>query len=235
MGQRISGQFGPAKRQDKRDGQEADAADGRCAAYPNGCIGCPEDTRCDDPALPDWLRQGHMANWPTLGPLAAGNGWTRRSMAVAAVMALQGIAALYLVMHAIQEFLSGELLGIVELIAAASLLGGIFVGMLLVRRLVSEARGSQLAHAVASGSLAELITSNFTQWELTSAEADVALFALKGFETAEIARLRQSATSTVRVQLGKVYEKAGVSCRAEFQSLFLEDLMGDPVPRPMLH
>jgi DNA-binding CsgD family transcriptional regulator len=208
---------------------------GLCAAYPNKCLGCPEGTRCEHPALAPWLKQPGPALWPELGPLAAGTGWNWRSMTVAGVMALQGMAAVYLVIHAGGEFLAGEANGFVELIAAASLLGGILIGLHLIRRLVMEARNAELARAVASGALGELITDNFTQWDLTSAEADVALFALKGFETAEIARLRQSAASTVRVQLGKVYEKAGVSSRAEFQSLFLEDLMGEPVPPRVVH
>jgi DNA-binding CsgD family transcriptional regulator len=235
MGQRNAGQSPPLARSDAKAGKEAGREDGRCEAYPNQCVGCPDGQRCDDPGLPGWLREPGPALWPTLGPMTAGSGWTWRSMTVAGVMAMQGMAAVYLVIDAVMEFRRGDPMGSVELIAAASLLGGIFVGVHLIRRLVVEARGAQLARAVASGSLGELITDNFTHWDLTSAEADVALFALKGFETAEIARLRQSAPSTVRVQLGKVYEKAGVSCRAEFQSLFLEDLMGEPVPARVLH
>jgi DNA-binding CsgD family transcriptional regulator len=208
---------------------------GPCAAYPNKCLGCPEGTRCEHPELPGWLKQSGPSLWPDLGPLVAGSGWSWRSMTVAGVMALQGMAAVFLILNAIREVLNGEATGYVELIAAGSLLGGILVGLHLVRRLVAEARLAELARAVASGALGELITENFTRWDLTSAEADVALFALKGFETAEIARLRTSASSTVRVQLGKVYEKAGVSCRAEFQSLFLEDLMGEPVLPRVIH
>ncbi|RRN63819.1 LuxR C-terminal-related transcriptional regulator [Caulobacter sp. 602-1] len=67
---------------------------------------------------------------------------------------------------------------------------------------------------------------------LTPAEADVAIFALKGIEVAQIARLRGSAASTVRAQLARVYEKSGVNSRAGLACLFLEDLMIDPVVAP---
>lgn len=36
----------------------------------------------------------------------------------------------------------------------------------------------------------ELLNDRFAQWGLTPAEADVALFAIKGLSTAEIAALR---------------------------------------------
>jgi DNA-binding NarL/FixJ family response regulator len=58
----------------------------------------------------------------------------------------------------------------------------------------------------------------------------VALFALKGCETPEIAELRQVAEGTVRAQLTSIYAKAGVSSRHALSSLFLEDLIEAPDP-----
>jgi DNA-binding CsgD family transcriptional regulator len=51
----------------------------------------------------------------------------------------------------------------------------------------------------------ELVTQRFAEWGLTAAEADVALFALKGFDTAGIAELRGAAHGTVSAQLAQVY------------------------------
>ena len=67
---------------------------------------------------------------------------------------------------------------------------------------------------LARGAFAEIIATRFGQWGLTAAESEVALFTLKGCETAEIASLRGVAEGTVRAQLTSVYTKAGVSRRA---------------------
>ena len=44
---------------------------------------------------------------------------------------------------------------------------------------------------------------------------------------AEIAGLRGAQAGTVRVQLAKVYAKAGVTSRTQLLSVFIEDLMGE--------
>ena len=81
------------------------------------------------------------------------------------------------------------------------------------------------ALAVASGALADHIAQRFADWGLTAAESDVALFALKGCDAAEIAALRGAAQGTVRAQLSQVYAKARVTSQAGLVSLFLEDLL----------
>ena len=73
---------------------------------------------------------------------------------------------------------------------------------------------------------AEVIGKQFTAWGLTPAERDVALFALKGLDIADIAELRGAAQGTVRAQLTRIYAKAGVSGRAQFAAWFVEDLLG---------
>jgi len=52
---------------------------------------------------------------------------------------------------------------------------------------------------------------------------------LKGFDVAEIAKIRGAAAGTVRAQLTRVYAKASVSSRPQFISLFIEDLLDGPV------
>ena len=69
--------------------------------------------------------------------------------------------------------------------------------------------------------------SRFTDWGLTSAERDVALFAIKGMSTQEIAVLRGTAEGTVKAQTNAIYRKAAVSGRSQLLSLFIEDLMHD--------
>ncbi len=112
-----------------------------------------------------------------------------------------------------------------------AVLGGVILvaGQLLwlrvVNALLREVRAADTARAVAGGSMAELVELHFDEWKLSSAERDVALFTLKGFETNEIADLRHATQGTVRVQLAQIYGKAGVHTRCAFQSLFFEDML----------
>jgi len=87
---------------------------------------------------------------------------------------------------------------------------------------------------VASGAFFDLIEVRFAEWGLTPSEAEVALFTLKGLDTADIATARGAAQGTVRAQLAKVYAKAGVSSRGQLTSSFIEDLLmtpNDPAPK----
>jgi DNA-binding CsgD family transcriptional regulator len=76
----------------------------------------------------------------------------------------------------------------------------------------------------------ELLAERFADWGLTPAERDVALFAIKGMSTAEIAALRNTSEGTVKAQTNAIYRKAGVSGRPQLLSLFIEDLMGEGLP-----
>ena len=78
----------------------------------------------------------------------------------------------------------------------------------------------------------ELLEERFTKWALTPAKRDVALFAIKGLSTAEIAGLRQTSEGRVKAQTAAIYRKAGVSGRLHLLSLFIDDLMrADSPPR----
>lgn len=77
----------------------------------------------------------------------------------------------------------------------------------------------------ASTAFGEHIQSRFDDWRLTPAERDVALFAIKGLNLAEIAGLRDTSEGTVKAQTNAIYRKAGVSNRSQLVSLFVEDLM----------
>lgn len=158
----------------------------------------------------------------------------RLAPAVSAVAALQAVAAVFFLADALADIREGGLGPhvAVEALIAVALLAGVLVGALQVRRLWAEARRRDAALAVAAGALSKVAALRFREWRLTPAEADVAIFALKGIEVAQIARLRGSAASTVRAQLARVYEKSGVSSRAGLACLFLEDLMIDPVVPP---
>lgn len=143
-----------------------------------------------------------------------------------AAIALQVAATIYFLIDALGESGSGGI-GLFEMLVAVALLAGIAYGALTVRRLLAEADRREQALALARGALSELIRQRFAQWSLSRAEAEVALFALKGCSIAEIAHLRGAASGTVRSQLSQVYAKAGVNGQPMLMSLFLDDLL-DP-------
>jgi DNA-binding CsgD family transcriptional regulator len=155
----------------------------------------------------------------------------RLATAVSVVVAVQAMAAVFFIGDALADMRNAGPSPhiVIEAIIALALLAGVAVGALQVRRMWSEGRRRQAALAVAAGALSEVAAERFRDWRLTPAEADVAAFALKGFDVAEIAVLRGSAAGTVRAQLARVYEKAGVNSRSALASLFLEDLMTAPV------
>lgn len=80
----------------------------------------------------------------------------------------------------------------------------------------------------ASGAFMELMEDRFSEWGLTSAERDVALFSVKGMSTQEIAALRDVSEGTVKAQTNAIYRKAGVSGRSQLLSLFIDDLVEIP-------
>jgi DNA-binding CsgD family transcriptional regulator len=79
----------------------------------------------------------------------------------------------------------------------------------------------------ASGAFMDLLQERFETWGLTPSERDVALFAIKGMSTAEIAVLRSTSEGTVKAQTNAIYRKAGVTGRPQLLSLFIDDLIED--------
>ncbi len=80
------------------------------------------------------------------------------------------------------------------------------------------------ARAILNG-LGSAIDTQFTRWNLTPAERDVAMLLLKGLSHKEIADLRTVSERTVREQARALYAKAGLSGRASLSAFFLEDML----------
>lgn len=150
--------------------------------------------------------------------------------ALAAVAALQALAAVFFIVDAAGDIAAEGVTGhvAIEAVIALALLAGVMTGTLQLRQVLAAGRRKTAALAVAAGALSEVIEARVREWGLTPAEADVAVFALKGCDVAEIAALRNAAPGTVRAQLARVYEKAGVRSRSALASLFLEDLIAAP-------
>ncbi len=118
---------------------------------------------------------------------------------------------------------------VLEIGAAVGLVLGLIFGALALRRSLRELDTARARLRRASSAFMDIMAEHFETWGLTPAERDVALFSIKGLSTQEIAALRKTSEGTVKAQTNAIYRKAGVSGRPQLLSLFIEDLMGDPV------
>ena len=153
---------------------------------------------------------------------------------LAGIVAIQSIVAAYFLIDALADLSEQALAGsgiesAMDVMVAFALLAGIAIGIWHVRYLSGDLRRKEMALDVARGALAQQIAQRFGEWRLTPGEAEVALFAMKGCTVADIARMRDAATGTVRSQLSQIYAKAGVSSQSMLVSLFIEDLLGAPL------
>lgn len=123
---------------------------------------------------------------------------------------------------------------LIEIGVAITLILGLVLSLVMVRRSLRERRKAERSVKLASGAFHTLMTQQFQQWGLTPAEQDVALFVVKGFSTAEVAAARGTSEGTIKAQTNAIYRKAGVSNRAQLVSLFIEDLMGDGLNIPKI-
>jgi DNA-binding CsgD family transcriptional regulator len=121
---------------------------------------------------------------------------------------------------------------LMEIGAAFGLVVGVILGGLALRESFRRTRRAEEALRRASTAFMEVLEERFTDWGLTPAERDVALFAIKGMSTQEIATLRSTSEGTVKAQTNAIYRKAGVSGRPQLLSLFIDDLMEKDAPKP---
>lgn len=153
---------------------------------------------------------------------------------LAAILLVQSLCAVFFVSDILASVLglrtspiSWRNRELMEIGAAVGLVLGLALGAVALYRSVRGQRVAEERLRRASGAFMDLLTERFAEWGLTPAEADVALFAIKGMSTAEIAALRQTSEGTVKAQTAAIYRKAGVSGRPQLLSLFIEDLMRD--------
>jgi DNA-binding CsgD family transcriptional regulator len=102
----------------------------------------------------------------------------------------------------------------------------------MLTRSIRRHQAAEAKLRLASGAFMEVLEDRFTEWGLTPAERDVALFAIKGLSTAEIAALRSTSEGTVKAQTNAIYRKAGVSGRPQLLSLFIEELIDGDLTAP---
>ena len=153
---------------------------------------------------------------------------------ISAILVVQALGAVFFVSDIVASVLglrarpiSWQARELIEIGAAVGLVLGLVLGAIALERAVRGQRQAVERLRRASGAFMDLLGERFGEWGLTPAEADVALFAIKGLSTAEIAALRQVSEGTVKAQTAAIYRKAGVTGRSQLLSLFIEDLMRD--------
>jgi DNA-binding CsgD family transcriptional regulator len=158
-------------------------------------------------------------------------------IALIAILAAQALCAFFFVSDILSSVLglratpiSWQARELLELGAAVGLVLGSVMGALALRRTLRERNLARESLRRASGAFMELLAERFADWGLTPAEQDVALFAIKGLSTAEIAALRATSEGTVKAQTNAIYRKAGVTGRPQLLSLFIEDLINGTPP-----
>lgn len=117
---------------------------------------------------------------------------------------------------------------LIEVAAAIGLLIGAALGAMMLRQTMRRHAQIEGQLRAASGAFMEVLEDRFTQWNLTPAERDVALFAIKGMSTAEMAGLRGVSEGTIKAQTNAIYRKAGVAGRTQLLSLFIDELVEIP-------
>jgi DNA-binding CsgD family transcriptional regulator len=156
----------------------------------------------------------------------------RSTLALAAVFLLQALCAFFFVSDILSASLpfaispiSWEMREYLEIFASLGLIAGLVLGGMALRNALLERNRARESLRRASSAFGDLLQEKFTEWALTPAERDVALFAVKGLSTQDIAALRSTSEGTVKAQTNAIYRKAGVSGRSQLLSVFIEDLM----------
>lgn len=161
----------------------------------------------------------------------AGTGWTG-PVAVSLIAALQTVCGIFFVYD-----LASSIFGwrdrpvswtwheALEIMATLGLVLGMAMGALLTATLLQQRKRAAERLRAASSEFFGVVQDRFDHWGLTPSERDVALFMLKGFANAEIAELRKTSEGTIKAQSNAVFRKAGVSGRAQYLGLFIEDLL----------
>jgi DNA-binding CsgD family transcriptional regulator len=120
---------------------------------------------------------------------------------------------------------SWQIYELIEIGAAVGLFLGVLLGVLLLRKIMVRNTHIEDQLRLASGAFMEVLDEYFTAWGLTPAERDVALFAIKGMSTSEMADLRDVSEGTIKAQTNAIYRKANVSGRTQLLSLFIDELI----------
>lgn len=158
----------------------------------------------------------------------------RDRIVIVGALAIQAVAAVFFLYDILSSYfgfrstpIAWQLREIIEIGAGLGLVLGFGLGALALRRSNQKRALAEARLRAASSAFMDMIEESFAEWGLTPAERDVALFAIKGLTTQDIAKLRSTSEGTVKAQTNAIYRKAGVSGRSQLLSLFIDGLMDD--------
>jgi DNA-binding CsgD family transcriptional regulator len=159
---------------------------------------------------------------------------------VAAVLVVQILCAAFFVSEIAISLLglpiapiSWTFVELIEIGAAIGLVLGVIVGAMALQQARARSAKAEEALRRARSAFRDILDERFLEWGLTPAERDVALFAIKGFSTQDIADFRGVSEGTIKAQTNAIYRKAGVSGRSQLLSLFIDELVEDePAAQP---
>ena len=159
--------------------------------------------------------------------------FTKQTSRLWGLLGLLAFCALYFLGDSIADLLGWEQSGRFkendkfEAIIVVTLLLCVALTALELKKVMDRQRRIETQLRVASGAFAKVLEEYFDQWALTLSEREVALLAIKGFSTAEIARIRETKEGTIKAQSNAIYRKADVSGRPQLLSIFIEDLLAE--------
>jgi DNA-binding CsgD family transcriptional regulator len=116
---------------------------------------------------------------------------------------------------------------LIETVVFLAILTILYRELLGLRKLKVELSDERVKTARLSGELLKVMYNQFTNWDLSPSESEVALLLIKGLSMKEIAEARQVKEKTVRQQATHIYAKSGYSGRHELVAHFIEDLMSE--------
>jgi len=153
---------------------------------------------------------------------------------LAGVVVLQILCALFFVGEIVVSVLGlpigpidWTLYELIQIGAAFGLIIGSGLGAYALRDARKRSHVAEQALVQARSAFRDVLDMRFTEWDLTPAERDVAMFSIKGFSLQDIATLRGVSEGTIKAQSNAIYRKAGVSGRAQLLSLFIDELVED--------
>ena len=157
----------------------------------------------------------------------------RRIVTLVVIVAVQTVAAVFFLVDGINDIVEQSEFAFsfeifMDCLVSFALLTGIAIGARYDKTTTDELHRKDASLQIARGALSQHMARRFEEWRLTTGEAEIALFAMKGCNVGEIAALRNSASGTVRSQLSQIYAKAGVSSQSMLVSSFIEDLLELP-------
>jgi len=127
----------------------------------------------------------------------------------------------------ITEGVDGYLHTLIELIVFAAVSFVLFHELQHVKSLNKEIKHEKSKTARLAGELFSVMQSQFSQWQLSPSESNVALLLIKGLSMKEIAEARDVKEKTVRLQASSIYAKSGYVGRHELAAHFIEDLINE--------